>query len=178
MVKQEPENTDVKYYGGNIWQAPSCIRALISLSGESDKMILVSDPSSNSGSMTFVEKDGTWLYTIDELKERLKEWKWISALGEPTAEPELELEEGSAKMTLQDIYAMFYILVKQSQNLHPGSKMSFDLRAFKTLPKKPQIWFERKDGRLFAWIPEKPKDRKKLTKSKLFLPDNRIITIN
>ena len=93
-------------------------------------------------------------------------------------EPELNLEEGSAKMTLQDIYAMFYILVKQSQNLHPGSKMSFDLRVFKTLPKKPQIWFEKKDGRLFAWIPEKPKDRKKLTKSKLFLPDNRIITLN
>lgn len=104
----------------------------------------------------------------------------VEQTSENTEEPEekLDLEEGSAKITLKDIYAMFYILVKQSQHLHPGSKMSFDLRVFKTLPKKPQIWFENKDGRLFAWIPEKPKDRKKLTKSKLFLPDNRIITLN
>ena len=51
----------------------------------------------------------------------------------PETETEkLELEEGSAKVTLQDVYVMFYILLKQNQKLHPGSKMSFDLNAFKT----------------------------------------------
>ena len=96
----------------------------------------------------------------------------------PEKKPELNLEEGSAKITLRDVYVMFYILVKQSEQVRPGSKMSFDLRAFKNLPKKISVSFEKKDGRLFVWIPEKPKDRKKLTKSKLFLPDDRIITLN
>lgn len=84
---------------------------------------------------------------------------------------EEELEGGSAKMTLTDIYAMFYLLVKQTQKAHPGSKMSFDLRSFKTLPKKPEVYFERKHGRLFAWIPEKPSDRKKQKKSNIIVPD-------
>lgn len=87
---------------------------------------------------------------------------------------ELELEEGSADITLQDIYVMFYVLLKQNQKLHPGSKMSFDLRVFKNLPKKIAVNFEKKHGRLFAWIPfkrEKPK-------SKLHLPPKNIITLN
>ncbi len=91
----------------------------------------------------------------------------------PEPEEKLELEEGSAKITLKDIYLLFYTLVKQNQKLHPGSKMSFDLRVFKNLPKKVQIHFERNHGRLFAWIPETPKDRKK---SRLYLPE--IITPN
>lgn len=95
----------------------------------------------------------------------------------PPRKPKLKLEKDSANMTLQDIYAMFYILVRQSQELKPGSKMSFPLEVFKTLPKKPQIYFENKHGRLFAWIPTKPKDRKK--KSKLHLPPKqKIITLN
>ena len=95
---------------------------------------------------------------------------------EPEKPEELDLEEGSAKVTLQDVYVMFFILLKQNQKLHPGSKMSFDLRVFKNLPKKIAVSFQQKHGRLFAWIPEKPKDRKK--KSKLYLPDDRIITPN
>lgn len=79
-------------------------------------------------------------------------------------------------MTLTDVYAMFYLMLKQSQKLKPGSRISFDVNAFKTLPKKVGINFLRKDGRLFAWIPGKQKDRKK--KSKLFLPDYNIITPN
>lgn len=31
---------------------------------------------------------------------------------------DLDLEPGSAEVTLTDVYAMFYILVKQSQKLH------------------------------------------------------------
>ena len=95
---------------------------------------------------------------------------------EPEEKDELNLEEGSAEVTFQDVYVMFYILLKQNQKLHPGSKMSFDLNAFKNLPKNIKVDFQRKHGRLFAWIPEKPKDRKK--KSKLFLPDHTIITPN
>ena len=91
-------------------------------------------------------------------------------------EPELNLEEGSAEITLTDVYAMFYLMVKQSQKLKPGSKLSFDLNAFKTLPKKVAINFERKNGRLFAWIPGLAKDRKK--KSKLVLRVHRIVNIN
>ncbi len=90
--------------------------------------------------------------------------------------PEFNLEEGSTDMTLEDIYVLFYKLVEQNQKLHPKSKMSFDLNMFKNLPKKIAVTFEKKDGRLFAWIPEKPKDRKK--KNRLFLPENRIITLN
>ena len=89
---------------------------------------------------------------------------------------DLNLEEGSAKVTLTDVYAMFYILLKQNQKLHPGSKMSFDIKAFKSLPKKVAINFRRKQGRLFAWIPEKKKDRK--VKSKLCLPTHQIINPN
>lgn len=89
---------------------------------------------------------------------------------------ELNLEEGSVKVTLTDIYAMFYLLVEQNQKVHPGSKMSFDLNAFKTLPKKVAINFVRERGHLFVWIPKKPKDRKK--KSKLILPRHEIVTSN
>ena len=77
-------------------------------------------------------------------------------------------------MTLTDVYAMFYLLVKQSQKLKPGSKMSFDLNAFKALPKKVAVNFERKGGRLFVWIPRKRQKKK----SRLLLPGNQIITPN
>lgn len=89
---------------------------------------------------------------------------------------EMKLEEGSCPMSLQDIYVLFYTLIKQNQALHPGSKMSFDLKLFKNLPKKIGIHFEKKHGRLFAWIPSKRKDRKK--KSNLYLPSHKIVTPN
>lgn len=87
--------------------------------------------------------------------------------------PELNIE--GAEVTLTDVYAMFYLLLKQNQKLHPGSRMSFDLNAFKTLPKKVAISFLREEGRLFAWITEKPSNRKK---SDLVLPEHKIITVN
>lgn len=97
--------------------------------------------------------------------------------------PELELEEGSCPMTLHDIYAMFYVLVRQNQQVKPGSpeldpgkKLSFDLKVFDTLPKKPTLVFRKEHGRLFVSIPLKPSDRKK--KSRLHLPKKRIITNN
>ncbi len=95
---------------------------------------------------------------------------------ENTEEPDLILEEGSAKVTLTDVYAMFYLLVKQSQKLKPGSRMAFDLNAFKTLPKKVAVNFLTEGGKLYAWIPGKQKDRKK--KSKLILPQHKIVTSN
>jgi hypothetical protein len=78
-------------------------------------------------------------------------------------------------MTLHDIYALFYILVRQNQHQNPNSVMSFPLQVFKTLPKKPVLAFVKKQGRLFVSIPVKPSDRKK-KKSRLFVPDTRIIT--
>lgn len=87
-------------------------------------------------------------------------------------EQELNLEEGSAEVTLTDVYAMFYLLLKQNQKLRPGSRMAFDLNAFKNLPKKVAVNFLRENGKLFAWIPEKRK------KSKLVLPEHNIITVN
>jgi len=90
------------------------------------------------------------------------------------AETELNLEEGSAKVTLTDVYAMFYLMLKQNQTINPGSKMMFDLKAFKTLPKKVAINFlaDKEAGKLLAWIPEKRKQ------SKLVLPQHKIITVN
>lgn len=96
---------------------------------------------------------------------------------ENTEEPDLNLEEGSAEVTLTDVYAMFYLLVKQNQKLHPGSKMSFDVNAFKTLPKKVAVNFLREGNKLYAWIPGKQKDRKK-KKSRLILPPQKLITPN
>ncbi|KKN74422.1 hypothetical protein LCGC14_0390420 [marine sediment metagenome] len=92
-------------------------------------------------------------------------------------QPELNLEKGSAEVTLTDVYAMFYILVKQNQKLHPGSKMAFDVNAFKTMPKKVAINFLREGKKLYAWIPGRQKDRKK-KKSRLILPQSKIITSN
>ncbi len=86
------------------------------------------------------------------------------------------LEKDSCQLSFKDIYILFYTLIKQNQALHPGSKMSFDLNLFKNLPKKISIHFEKKHGRLFAWIPSKRKDRKK--KSRLLLPRHKIITPN
>lgn len=89
---------------------------------------------------------------------------------------ELNLEEGSAEVTLTDVYAMFYLMLKQSQKLKPGSRISFNLNAFKTLPKKVAVNFVREGNKLFAWVPETQKDRKK--KSRLILPDFQIVTPN
>ena len=66
-----------KYRGGNIWEAPSFLRSMISLSGDREcKIMLVSDPK-EQGSMVSVEENGKWLYTPEELRERLANWKWI-----------------------------------------------------------------------------------------------------
>ena len=73
---------------------------------------------------------------------------------------------------MTDVYALFYIMLRQSQQLKPGSKMAFDLKAFKNLPKKVAINFKREEGKLLAWVPEKRK------KSKLYLPEHKIVTVN
>ena len=90
----------------------------------------------------------------------------------------MNLEEGSAKMTLHDIYAMFYILVRQTQKQNPNSVMSFPLDVFNTLPKRPELFFEKKHARLFVSIPKKPSDRKKTRKSNLILPTHKIVNVN
>jgi hypothetical protein len=94
-----------------------------------------------------------------------------------------EIQENTIAMTKDDICAMFYMLVRQnhqvkpgSPELDPGKKLSFDLKLFKTLPKKPELIFVKEHGRLFVSIPMKPSDRKK--KSNLHLPKKRIITNN
>lgn len=109
--------------------------------------------------------------------ENIKSWKvtekGISAILK-SEEPELNLEEGSAEVTLTDVYAMFYLLLEQNQKLNPGSKMMFDLKAFENLPKKVAINFlaDKEKGKLLVWIPEKRK------KSKLILPQHKIVTVN
>jgi len=87
---------------------------------------------------------------------------------------EQELNVEGAEITLRDVYAMFYLLVKQNQTLNPGSKMMFDLKAFKNLPKKVAVSFlaDKEVGKLLVWIPEKRK------KSKLVLPQHKIVTVN
>ena len=93
-----------------------------------------------------------------------------------TEENDIQLEEGSAEVTLQDIYAMFYIMVKQNQTVRPGSKICFNVKAFKNLPKKVSLNFQRVGNKLQVWIPEKPKDRQK--KPEIIVPTYDIITPN
>lgn len=93
------------------------------------------------------------------------------------AEEEIQQNDGSAKVTLEDVYKMFYILIRQAQELQPGVKLSFPLGVFKTLPKQIKVNFQQKSGRLFAWIPEK-RNRQPKKKSKLALPSHEIITPN
>ena len=95
---------------------------------------------------------------------------------------ELDLDpESTMGITLKDVYKLFYILVAQNQRQRPGSKMAFDLKAFEKLPDKIAIGFIVEKGKLMVWIPEKRK-RKQLKpkeireKSRLYLPDKRIIT--
>lgn len=97
-------------------------------------------------------------------------------MDEKNPDEELNLEEGSAKVTLQDVYVLFYLLVKQNQQRNPGTQMAFDLRVFKNLPKNLKVDFIQKDGKLLAWIPDKKKDRE--DKSLLYLPNNEIVTLN
>ena len=89
----------------------------------------------------------------------------------------MSLEEDSAEITLEDCYKMLYVLVRQSEAIAPGSRMSFDLKVFKTLPKKVVLNFLQKDGRLFIYTPEKPSDRNKKSKSRLYLPHKKKIII-
>jgi len=64
-----------KYYGGQIWESPAFLRCSICLAGNG-KMMLVSDPT-KQGMCALTEKNGKWLYTMPELKERLKGWKYV-----------------------------------------------------------------------------------------------------
>ena len=95
-------------------------------------------------------------------------------------EQALELD-GPIAVTLEDVYKMFYILVKQNdiQARAQGVKapcISFDLRAFKNMPKKMCLEFKNRNGQLDVWINQKPKDRKTVKKpSMLYLPNNEII---
>ena len=91
---------------------------------------------------------------------------------EKVEESKLELEAGSAKITLTDVYVLFYIMLKQSQKQKPGSKVGFDINAFRNMPKKVEIAFEQKNGKLFAWVPEK-RNRKK--RSRIYLPHKKSI---
>lgn len=79
MANEPKELTeDEKYRGGNIWEAPSGLRAMISISGGNRevKMFLISDPSEH-GSYASTDENGKWLYTLEELKARLANWTWI-----------------------------------------------------------------------------------------------------
>jgi hypothetical protein len=86
-----------------------------------------------------------------------------------------KVEDGSCPIDLEDIYKMFYILVRQNQEANPGTVLSFPLEVFKTLPQKIQIAFEKKDGRLFCSVPyEEGRSSRKKKKSVLLLPPDGI----
>ena len=88
-----------------------------------------------------------------------------------------EVEQGSCPIDLEDIYKMFYILVRQNQEANPGTVLSFPIDVFKTLPKKLQMSFEKKGGRLFCSVPyEEGRSSRKKKKSALLLPRSGIIT--
>lgn len=68
-------NEDDKYYGGNLWESPSFMRAMI-VCGTDGYMFLISDPA-EQGSTVMTEKCGKWLYTFNDLKKRLEKWTWV-----------------------------------------------------------------------------------------------------
>jgi hypothetical protein len=83
-------------------------------------------------------------------------------------------QEPQPEVTLQDTYQMFYILVHQTQEMHPGKCLAFPLSLFKVLPKNLKMNFQQKDNKLHVWIPEKPSDRKK-TGGKIIYPETLVI---
>lgn len=89
------------------------------------------------------------------------------------AEKKMRLSAGSADITLNDIYAMFYVLVRQNKAQGKDNVMSFPLGVFKTLPKSPQLSFINKDGCLIVDIPEE--DDPNAEKSDLYLPNKQLI---
>ena len=98
----------------------------------------------------------------------------------PKPEKKPEAEAIPQEMTFEQVYILFYFLVKQNhiQAKNQGVKapsIAFDLRAFKSLPKKIEVCFEKVDGSLLAFIPEKPSDRKRKKPSLLYLPNRNII---
>ncbi|MBA7518466.1 hypothetical protein ES705_10536 [subsurface metagenome] len=66
---------DSRYVGGNIWMSPSYSKSMI-VCGKDGRLFLISDPA-EQGSTIVTEHNGTWLYTMPELKERLKNWTWV-----------------------------------------------------------------------------------------------------
>jgi hypothetical protein len=94
---------------------------------------------------------------------------------EKVEESKMELAEGSADVTLTDIYAMFWYLVRQNKNLKEGNVMSFPVEGFKTLPKKPQLIFNREviDGKeyLIVDIPDESAEESAL----LYVPKKKLI---
>ena len=89
-----------------------------------------------------------------------------------------EVEEGSAPISQEDIIKMFFILIRQNQEVNNGATMSFPLEIFKTLPKKLELSFEKKDGRLFVSVPFEEGRKKRKKRSTLLLPANHLILHN
>jgi len=67
---------DPRYCGGAVWKSPSYMICVVGLTGANPlKMMLMSGPEMPGD--VFVEADGTWLYTPEELAARLKEWTYL-----------------------------------------------------------------------------------------------------
>lgn len=96
-----------------------------------------------------------------------------SGAKEQVNEAQMQIAEGSAKITLNDVYAMFYVLVRQNEQMADGNVMSFPLEVFKTLPKKPRLQFINQDGFLTVTIPDD--NEFKAGKTDLYLPEKSLI---
>lgn len=107
---------------------------------------------------------------------------------EKVTEPEMSVEPiGDAPLgnvTLEDVYKMFYVMLKQFQEANSQNgefvKMGFPVELFNMLPKNLIVDFMQEGDHLFAWVPETPSQRKKRKKRKtrLYLPDKRLIVTN
>lgn len=73
-------------FGGQVWEAPSRLRCVTALSGDYNKMMLLSIPF--DGGMTVkTEPDGTWLYDIHDFAVRLAKWRHLGSFTDVYGHP-------------------------------------------------------------------------------------------
>jgi len=88
----------------------------------------------------------------------------------------IEKEPVIKAATQADFIRMFYIILAQN-GITPDKPMEIDAKALTMIPANAKICGEIEDGILKVWLPEtrQQKRKKEREKSKLILPDKRLI---
>lgn len=76
-------------------------------------------------------------------------------------------------ITANQVNALFWVLVRQNQNMGENNVLRFPMELLKTVPKNPQLLFEKKGGFLLARIPGE--EAKMPEQSDIYVPDKKLI---